>query len=263
MDYGIKGKVAVVTGASKGLARASALALAREGTDLVIGSRDAASIEAAAAAIRQETGVKVVSLAADVSTAEGCARTLQTAYDAFGRVDILVANAGGPSAGLFMNFTDDDWQKAYELTLMSTVRLVRGVLPGMRQQKWGRIVYISSGSIKNPLPALLFSNVFRSGVVQMLKTISREVAPDGVTVNNVAPGRMATERLRWLDETTAKRAGKTPAEIAAEDIALIPAGRYGTAEEYANAVAFICSEGARYLTGVTLQVDGGQNRFIY
>lgn len=263
MDLGLKGKVAVVTGASQGLGKATALSLAREGCNLVINSRNPEKIEATAAEIRAATGAQVVAVAADVAIAEGCEQVVRAAYDRFGRADILIVNAGGPPAGFFSKFTDADWQKAFDLTLMSAVRLVRGVLPQMQAQKWGRIVLIASGSIKVPIPSLLFSNVFRAGAAQLMKTLSREVAKDGVTINTVCPGRIDTERVRFLDEFNAKNAGKTAEEIKAAELTGIPAGRYGTTEEYANAVAFICSEAASYITGVTLQVDGGQNRFIY
>lgn len=263
MDYGLRDKVALVTGASKGLAKASAMALAREGASVVICSRDEASIEAAAADIRTQTGAAVLATVADVSTVEGVNHAVAAAMHAFGRVDILVASAGGPPTGFLEKLSDADWYKGIELTLLGAMRLIRAVGPGMRQRKWGRIVYISSTTIKEPIGNLILSNSLRSAVVAALKTYSREAAPDGVTVNNVAPGRFDTDRVRWLDTQNAQTAGVPLEQEQRRSAATIPAGRYGTPEEFGDAVCFLCSDAARYITGVTLQVDGGKVQSMF
>ncbi|HEY8345740.1 MAG TPA: SDR family oxidoreductase [Symbiobacteriaceae bacterium] len=257
MDYGLQGKIALVTAASRGLGRATALALAREGCDLAICSRDEAAINEAAEAIRKETGRRVLAMVADVRRAEDIQRLVDATLAEYGGVDILVSNTGGPPPGQFQDFDDQAWQEAFENLLLSAVRLTRAVLPSMRARGGGRIIYITSGSVKQPIPNLILSNSLRAAVTGMMKTLSAEVARDGITVNCVAPGRIDTERVRSLDENTARRTGKDPAQVRAETAAQIPAGRYGTPEEFGNAVAFLCSQAASYITGVTLLVDGG------
>ncbi len=257
MQFGLDGKVALVTAASKGLGRASAMALAREGCDLAICSRREHAIAAVAEEIRQETGRKVLAVAADLSKKEDVDRLLGATMAEYGRVDVLVSNTGGPPAGLFTDFDDDAWAAAFESLLMPAVRLTRAVLPGMQQRGWGRILYITSGSVKQPIPTLILSNAFRSGITAMMKTLSHQVAKEGITVNCVAPGRIDTERVRQLDEGLAARTGKDVAAVRAGWEAQIPAGRYGTPEEFAKVIAFLASEGASYVTGSTIVVDGG------
>jgi 3-oxoacyl-[acyl-carrier protein] reductase len=257
MQTGLTGKVALVTAASKGLGLATALGLAREGCDLAICSRDEASVNAAARQIREATGRQVLALTADVSQKGDIDRLLKATLDTYGGIDILVSNTGGPPTGQFMDFDDEVWQKAFDNLLMSAVRLTRGVIPAMKARGGGRIIYITSGSVKQPIPALILSNALRSGVTAMAKTLSAQVAKDQITVNCVAPGRINTERIQWLDSDTAARTGRTADAVKSDWEAKIPAGRYGTPEEFAGAVVFLCSEGASYITGSTLVVDGG------
>ncbi|MGE5672818.1 MAG: SDR family oxidoreductase [Mycobacterium leprae] len=257
MDYGLEGKVALVTAASKGLGRASALALAREGCDLAICSRNAAEIEAAAAAIRQETGRKVLAVAADMSKAADIERLLAETMATYGGVDILVGNTGGPPPGPFMSHTDAAWQAAFENLVLSPVRLTRSVLPTMQSRGGGRIVFITSGSVKQPIANLILSNSLRAAVTGLMKTLANEVARDKITVNCVAPGRIDTDRVQSLDADAANRSGRPLESVRTEASARIPMGRYGSPAEFGNAVAFLCSSAASYITGTTLMVDGG------
>lgn len=257
MDFGLEGKVALVTAASKGLGRASAEGLAREGCDLIICSRNETEIQGVAERIRQETGRRVVALAADVSRPADVQRVLDTTMEAFGGVDILVSNTGGPPPGLFMDFDDAAWQTAFDNLLLSAVRLSRGVIPSMKQRGGGRLLYITSGSVKQPIANLVLSNSLRAAVTGMMKSISTQHAKDGITANCVAPGRIDTDRVRFLDADAARRSGKDVAAVEAELSARIPAGRYGRAEEFGNAVVFLASSAASYITGSTLVVDGG------
>ncbi|MCG0238356.1 MAG: SDR family oxidoreductase [Firmicutes bacterium] len=257
MDLGLHGKVALVTASSKGLGRGVAEALAQEGADLILCARDEAALKETAAAISAATGRQVLAVKADVSRPEEIERLVAAGQERFGHIDILVANAGGPRPGKFLELSDADWQAAFELTLMSAVRLTRAVLPGMLARRWGRILYITSSSVKQPIPNLLLSNSLRAAVTGMAKTLSAEVAGHGVTVNCLAPGRIDTDRVRFLDAETARQRGITAEEVRREQEARIPAGRYGDPLEFGRAAAFLCSEAAGYITGVTLQVDGG------
>lgn len=257
MQLGLNGKVALVTAGSKGLGRGVAEALAREGADLILSARDEVILMGAAETIRRETGRKVLAVPGDVSKAEDIERLVAAGRQEFGHIDILVANAGGPRPGKFLELDDAAWQAAFELTLMSAVRLARAVLPDMQARKWGRILFITSGSVKQPIKNLILSNSLRAAVTGMAKTLASEVAAEGITVNCLAPGRIDTDRVRFLDADAAQRQGKSPAEIKAQYEAAIPAGRYGDIAEFGQAAAFLCSAAASYITGVTLQVDGG------
>jgi|WetSurMetagenome_2_1015567.scaffolds.fasta_scaffold11401_3 3-oxoacyl-[acyl-carrier protein] reductase len=259
MDLGLEGKVALVCGASSGMGRAVAEALAREGADLFLVARREEVLAALSGELRRSHGVKVLFGAGDLSRNDDASRLLKEEYEAFGRADILVANAGGPPPGSFDAVsTEEALRKGWELTFMSTVRMIRGVLGGMRERKWGRIVAITSVSVHEPIPGLALSNAYRPGLTGLLKTIASEVAADGVTVNSVCPGYTATERLTELAESVAAKESRTPEAIAAEWSASIPAGRLGAPEEIAAAVAFLCSGPASYITGVALPVDGGR-----
>ena len=247
MDLHIKNKVALVTGASQGIGRAVAVGLAREGARVVLSARGKAGLDGAVEAVRLAGG-EAFGAPADVSEPEAVDALLERVARRFGGVDILVVNAGGPPAGPATDLGDEAWARGFELTLMSAVRLSRAALPHMRSRGWGRIINVTSLSVREPILNLTLSNAFRASVTGFAKTLSTEVAAAGVTVNNVAPGYTATERLEELFE-----------DEGAKDrlISTIPAGRFATPEEIAAAVAFLASEGAAYITGQTLLVDGG------
>ncbi|HLM28917.1 MAG TPA: SDR family oxidoreductase [Acidimicrobiales bacterium] len=245
MDLGIAGRCAAVAGASGGLGLGCAQALAADGVRVVLCGRDAARAEAAAHDIR-DAGGDAVGLAADVSTVDGAAGFVARAIDALGRLDIVVANAGGPPAGTFASTDVDAYLPALELNLLSTVAMCKAAVPAMVERGWGRIVAITSLTVRQPAASLILSNTARAGATGFLKTLAREVAPHGVTVNSVQPGSHDTDRLRELH-------GGDLAGAAAG----IPAGTVGDPADFGAAVAFLCSERARFVTGVALPVDGG------
>ncbi|MCS6777903.1 MAG: SDR family oxidoreductase [Chloroherpetonaceae bacterium] len=256
MHLGLDGKIALVTAASKGLGFAAALALAREGVQIAICSRSEQNIHNAASQIRELTGESVLPIVADVTRPEDVARSVQETVDHFGGLHILVCNSGGPPAGTFESLEEAQWQQALDSTLFSTTRLIRSALPHLRG--WGRIIVITSTSVKQPIPGLLLSNTIRAGIVGLCKTLSQEFAPYGITVNNVAPGSFDTDRLRMLHERQARAAGISLEEARRQAEARIPLGRLGRPEELAHAIVFLASEAASYITGQTLIVDGGQ-----
>ena len=257
MELGLRDRVAIVAAASQGLGKAVALGLAREGARVTIFSRDEGQIRAAGDEIARESGAEVLALAADVTRLDDLERVVRSTLDRWGRIDILFNNAGGPPPGKFDDFGDEAWQSAFELNLLSTVRLTRLVLPTMRERGWGRIVNSTSTSVRQPIDNLLLSNSIRSGVVAMGKTLSNDVARDGITVNTIAPGRIRTARLEQVDAATAERQGRTVEELQRESEAQIPIGRYGRPEEFAALAVFLASEPASYITGQTMLVDGG------
>ena len=265
MDLGLRGKSAIVAAASRGLGKAVARALASEGANVVMFSRDAEAIRAAADEVgaAAATGATVVGLAADATSVGDLERVVETAVQRFGGVDILYNNAGGPKPGFFDTLTDEDWARAVELNLMSAVRLTRLCLPHMRARRWGRIITGTSSSVKQPISTLMLSNSVRSATTAWSKTLADQVARDGITVNTLAPGRITTERIRELDEDSAQRTGRTPEDVARSMAEAIPIGRYGDPAEFAAAAAFLASEQASYITGVLLLVDGGQHRGTY
>ena len=262
MDLGLRGKVALVPASSQGLGKAVALAFAREGARLAICSRRLDAIEATAEEARR-LGAEVLALAADLTRAEDIANLVQRTVERFGGVDILITNAGGPPAGRFDDFDDAAWQTGYELTLLSAIRLIRAALPSMRQRGGGVIITMTSSSIKQPISNLILSNVFRAGVAALAKTLADELAPDNIRVNNVVPGRIATERVAQLDQANAARLGVDVETVRQSMLAQIPLRRYGEPEEFADAVVFLASERASYITGATLQVDGGMIRSLW
>ncbi len=260
MDLGLQGKVALVSAASKGLGYGVARALAREGARLAICSRDSANVERAAQTLRDETGAEVLAAICDVTSAEAIHAWIASAGAHYGRIDALLVNAGGPPAGLIRAMTDAQWQAAFELTLMSAVRMIRGVLPYMTDG--GAILTITSASIKEPIERLGLSTVMRSGVAGLVKTLADELAGDRIRVNNLIPGRIDTERVTQLDQATAERTGKTIEQVRADNISKIPLGRLGTIEDFGAAGAFLLSPAASYITGAALRVDGGMIRSI-
>jgi 3-oxoacyl-[acyl-carrier protein] reductase len=263
MDFGIRDRVALVAAASRGIGFGAALELAREGARVFLCSRDEERAQAAAEQISKETGVEVIGVQADVTKDEDARRFVSLAEDRGGRVDILVTNAGGPPAATFEEADLEMYRKAFELNALSAIRLAQLVVPGMRQRRWGRIVNITSISVKQPIMGLLLSNTVRAGLTGWAKTLSAEIAADNVTVNSVAPGYTMTERQDELTEAKAKATGKTKEELMEMRTAEIPMRRSASVEEIAAAVAFLASERASYITGVTLQVDGGWVRSLY
>jgi len=253
MDLGIRGKAALVTAASKGMGKATALGLAAEGARVLMCARGEAALKLAADEVRTKTGAEVVAMTADVTKKEDVDRLIARADEAFGGVDILVANAGGPPRGNLSEMTDEQWYGAFDTTVLFVVRLIRGVLPAMQRKKWGRILTIQSVSVKQPVPGLLLSNAVRPGVAGMVKTLSEELGKDNITINVVCPGKILTDRLLG----GAKQAGIPEAEFVQKAGLDVPLGRVGTAEEFANVMVFLASERASYVTGVALQVDGG------
>lgn len=260
MDFAIKGKTALVAAASRGLGFAAANELAREGANLVICSRSQERIEAAAQQIRRGHGVTVEAVAADLRFPEQIDAVIAQAKQAFGSVDILITNAGGPPAGYFNDLTVADWQAGFEITVLSALRLIHGTIPMMRAQKWGRIVNILSISVKQPIPGLLLSNALRPGLVGLAKSLADEVAAEGITINNVCPGWTQTERVDELMAFRARQKGISPEQAAAEISTNIPMQRMGRPDEPAALIAFLCSDRASYITGTTIPVDGGAYR---
>lgn len=257
MHLGLKGKRAIVMAASRGLGFASAMGLAREGCHLVICSRDAERIDAAADRIRRDTGASVHALAADVKDAGEAARLVDTAVEQYGGLEIVVHNAGGPPSGEFRAMTDAQWQGAFEQNLLSFVRIVHAAAPEMKKAGYGRLLTIASSSIKQPIPNLVLSNALRAGVWGLAKTLSRELAADRILVNVVAPGRIQTERIDELDRANAERSGQSFDDVRQHSVAGVPLGRLGTPDELGNLVVFLASEAASYITGQAITVDGG------
>lgn len=255
MDLGIRGQAALVTAGSRGLGRAVALELAREGARVALAGRDLGNAEQSAKEIASETGSEVVGWRCDVSRGEEVRELVDRAADRFRGVDLLVCNAGGPPGGAFDTLDDDAWQKAFETNLLSVVRLVRATLPHMKDG--GRILTIASSSVKQPIPGLILSNTMRAGVAGLMKTLSEELGPRGILVNTLCPGRIATDRLRELDRLKAEREGKPEEVIQRESLRGIPLGRYGEPAEFARTAVFLLSRANTYITGTSLMVDGG------
>ena len=253
MNLGLTGKTALVTAASKGMGKACALGLAAEGARVVMCARTDVDLQAAAEEVRSKTGAQVVAMPADVTRADQVKALVARAHETFGGVDILVANAGGPPRGYFDELSDEQWYGAFEVSLLSVVRLVREVLPSMRQRRWGRIITIQSSSVKQPIDGLDLSNAIRPGAAGLMKTLATELGADNILVNTVCPGRILTDRLLG----GARQAGLSPEEYVRQVGADVPVGRVGTPEEFANVVVFLASERASYVTGVAIQVDGG------
>ena len=257
MDFQLKGKIALVAAASKGLGRAVAEELAAEGASLVLCARGEEALQQTRAALEAAHGVPVLAVAADLSTVAGVARVTQAAFERFGRVDILVTNTGGPPAGTFEQHSPEAWQAATNLLLTSVVELTRAVLPSMKERAWGRILNVTSIAVKQPVAGLMLSNSLRAAVTGMARTLANEVAPFGITVNNILPGYTRTDRVEHLAQATADREGISPDEATARWTREIPMQRLGEPAEFAALAAFLCSARASYITGTSIPVDGG------
>jgi len=257
MEFGLKGRRALVTASSLGIGRACALELSREGADVVISARGRERLEATADDIAQETGGRVESVVCDLTDPTQIDALVEAAIAAMGGIDVLVTNAGGPPSGQFMDFDDEIWMDAVRLNLMSVVRLMRAVVPGMTRSGGGSIVNLTSVSVKEPLKGLVLSNAVRAGVVGLSKTAANELGPQGIRVNVVCPGFTATGRMKDLIAARAKREGRTEDDISEEFYSSVPLGSFAEPADIAKTVTFLASDAAKYVTGVTVQVDGG------
>ncbi|MFP4327679.1 MAG: SDR family oxidoreductase [Paracoccaceae bacterium] len=257
MDLGISGKRALVCASSKGLGRGCAEALAAAGVNLVMNARGAEALEEAAAAIRAAHGVEVTAVAADITTEDGRARVLEAA----GEVDILVTNAGGPPPGMWTDWEREDFIKALDANMLTPIALIKALVPGMMARGWGRVVNITSQSVKAPIPVLGLSNSARAGLTGYVAGTARQVAGKGVTINNLLPGIHATDRADALDRGVAEKEGISLQQARDKRAGTIPAGRYGTADEFGAACAFLCSTHAGFIVGQNLLLDGGGTNF--
>lgn len=253
MNLGISGKRALVCASSKGLGRGCAEALAEAGVNLVMNARGAEALEAAAADIRAKYSVEVETVAADITTAEGQAQVLEVA----GQVDILINNAGGPPPGMWTDWDRDDFIAALDANMLAPIALIKALVPGMMDRGWGRVVNITSVSVKAPIPVLGLSNAARTGLTGYVAGTSRQVAGKGVTINNLLPGIHATDRAVALDSGVSQQQGISMDEAKAQRAATIPAGRYGTSEEFGQTCAFMCSQHAGFMVGQNVLLDGG------
>jgi 3-oxoacyl-[acyl-carrier protein] reductase len=258
VDLGLNGKVALVAASSKGLGKASALALAREGARVTICARGEADLEAAAEEIRRETRGDVLAVPADLTNAEGIQSVVSATVERFGEIDVLVHNSGGPALGRFPDLTDDDWRQAFEVLTLSFVRFVREVVPHMREKRWGRIIGIQSSSVKEPVAHIDLSNAIRPGIAGLMKAIMPDLAKAGITINLVLPGMFLTSRIHPTLANGTAHIDETVEEELAPLAATIPLGRLGEPIELGNLVAFLASEQASYITGAVYQVDGGK-----
>jgi 3-oxoacyl-[acyl-carrier protein] reductase len=263
MDLGLRNKVALVAASSHGLGRAVAEELASEGASLIICGRNESDVETTAAAISKRSGVEILGVKADVSRPEDVARLVDSASARFGHIDILITNAGGPPTGTFETLTREEWESATRLTLFSAIELIRQVLPGMKERGWGRILNITSITVKQPVEGLLLSNSLRAGLTGFARTLANEVATYGVTVNNILPGYTRTERVEELATQMAARQGISAAEFKAKWEQEIPMRRLGEPREFAALATFLVSERASYITGASFQVDGGWIKSLF
>ena len=261
MDLNLKGKVALVVASSQGLGKAIALELAKEGAHIMLTSRNEEKLQAVKEEIQGLSKGNVSYFRCDITKAEEIQNLIKKTNEDLGKIDILINNAGGPPGGTFEKFDDEDWQKAFELNLLSYIRIIRAALPDLKREG-GRIINIASSSIKVPIPGLILSNTFRLGIIGLAKSLAEELAPNNILVNTVAPGRIATDRVAYLDQIKADNQGKTREEVEETSKKAIPLGRYGKPEEFAKVVTFLASEASSFVTGTSLLVDGGMVKAI-
>jgi 3-oxoacyl-[acyl-carrier protein] reductase len=260
MELNLKGKTALVAASSQGLGKAIAEGLLKEGANVMLSSRDEAKLEEVKSEL-QKLGGEVEFIRADVTSADDIRNMVKAAADRFGGVDILVNNAGGPPSGSFESLSDEEWVNSFELNLLSYVRIIREALPHLKKNG-GKIINIASSSIKEPIPGLVLSNTFRTGIVGLSKTLAQEFAPYGILVNTLAPGRIDTDRVRHLDQVNGEKAGVSAGEMKEKSQKSIPLNRYGTPEEFAKVAVFLASEANTYMTGSSFLVDGGMVKSI-
>ncbi|SNB45044.1 SDR family oxidoreductase [Geobacter sp. DSM 9736] len=263
MELGLKGRCALVGGGSKGLGKACAMQLAREGVNVAICARSPQILESAAAEIRAASGAKILPIQADLSNLEDVNRTVAQTLEEFGRVDVLIVNSGGPRPGKFGDLSREDWDAAYRSVLYYAVELYRLVIPQMRENKWGRIINIASATVKEPSETLLLSNVFRTGLVSLAKTLSRDLIKDNVTINTICPAAFRTDRAIQLMTEQANSQGISIQEVEQKIVEGLPLQRFNAPEELANLALYLCSNLALGITGTTIQVDGGLQKFIF
>jgi 3-oxoacyl-[acyl-carrier protein] reductase len=257
VDLGLHNQVAIVSASSKGLGKAVALSLAQEGARVAICARNEKDLKAAEKEIHEKTGVELLAIQADVTKEEDIKRTVETVVNQWGQIDILVNNTGGSKPGEFADLEIEDWDNSYQLLLRSVVLMTREVVPHMRRRKRGRIINITSISVEEPIPRLILSNSLRTGVIGLAKTLAVELGPDNILVNNVAPGRILTDRVYQLDETRARYEGRNLEEVQKDNVSSLPLRRYGDPEEFASMVTFLASERSSYITGATIPIEGG------
>lgn len=261
MELNLKGKTALVLASSQGLGKAIAASFVQEGINVVLASRNEEKLLEVESELKNLEGGQVSYIPTDITDPNQIKQAVQHAMDTYGQLDILVNNAGGPPAGSFEQITDEQWQQAFELNLLSYIRIIREALPHLKKNG-GKIINIASSSIKEPIPGLLLSNTFRTGIVGLTKTLASELAQDNILINTVAPGRIATDRVAFLDEVNAEKQGITKTEMEEKVKAGIPLGRYGEPEEFAKVVTFLVSDANSYMTGSSFLVDGGMVKSI-
>ncbi|MBS4198768.1 SDR family oxidoreductase [Bacillus sp. FJAT-49732] len=261
MELGLKGKNALIVASSQGLGKAIAEQFVKEGTNVMIASRNEEQLKIVHSELESLNGGNVSWTRCDITNPEEIREMVNRTVEAFGGIDILVNNAGGPPAGGFEDMDDEDWQKSFELNLLSYIRIIREALPHLKQNG-GRIINIASSSIREPIPGLILSNTFRVGISGLAKTLADEFAPYNILVNTVAPGRIFTDRIKQLDQSNAEKKSVSVEEVAEKAQESIPLGRDGEPEEFAKVVVFLASEGNTYMTGSSFFVDGGKLRSI-
>jgi 3-oxoacyl-[acyl-carrier protein] reductase len=260
MELNLRGKTALVAASSQGLGKAIAEALLKEGANVMLASRDETKLKEVKSEL-ENLGGEVEFIRADVTSENDIKNMVKAAAERFGGIDILVNNAGGPPSGSFETLTDEQWFQSFELNLLSYVRNIREALPYLKKNG-GKIINIASSSIKEPIPGLVLSNTFRTGIVGLSKTLAQEFAPYGILVNTLAPGRIDTDRVKHLDQVNGEKAGVSPEEMKEKSIKSIPLNRYGTPEEFAKVAVFLASDANTYMTGSSFLVDGGMVKSI-